>query len=983
MRLSSIVLGILAPLLGAQAPLAQSVYPTRLNDPQAVYLEPGRGGAVGDGKADDTDAVQHAIDTVESTSRQGIVFLAAGRYRLSHTVYVWPGVRLIGYGAQRPVLTLGAETPGFAAAPAYMLFFAGARLSPNGQSGFRRRPTTPFPGTVPAALVVDANPGTFYSAISNVDLEISDGNPGAVGVRSHYAQHCFLSHMNFRIGSGFAGIDEAGNLADDLHFEGGEYGIRTGKPSPGWQFTLLDSSFTGQRKAAIREHEAGLTLVHSTIRDVPAGISIDEGYAEELWIEDSEFRNVRGPAITISNENNARTEINVRDVRCSEVPVFATFRESGRTLRGPARDYRVATLSHGLTLKDLHDEGSIKTTFDAGAVTASPAAARLPPAPILREPSPSEPWANLRDLGAIGDGKHDDTAAVQAALRAHKILYVPSGRYRLTATVQLQPDTVLFGLHPSTTEFVLDDESPNFNGPGAPVPMLLAPPSGTTSVSGIGLFAGGSNTRATALLWQAGEHSQVNDVRFLGGHGTNNADGTRMNPYNANHSGDPDPRRRWDSQYPSLWVLHGGGTFADIWTPDTLAQAGMMVSDTETPGHVYELSSEHHVRNEVELNHAAHWEILALQTEEEWGESGHAVPLSVQSSRDILFANFHSYRVVGSHDTLPEAVQVRNSEGIRFRNLHIDSDSEVSVNNGVADAGSGAAERFRELSNLDVDSAPLGTSAQAADEVERVAGGFYNISGAAVDASGRVLFVDPKLQQIYRWSPVTKGTELLRDAPLSATNLAVDRSGNVLVVAYEGDGTVYSFNPDGPPNQLQKLEPQPATVHAEATAWLPNDHWNLAQYKADPKSMHKAFQYVSPDGSAYLPAGADFVRGELYYGTKMSDVLRSFALAPTSSGKSFYLTEEEENKTWVAKVGTDGSLTDLHVFAERGGEGVATDAAGNVYLAAGEVFEYSPEGKLLRTLHVPERPITLVFGGPDCRTLFILARTSLYAWQSR
>ncbi len=40
--------------------------------------------------------------------------------------------------------------------------------------------------------------------MSNVDFEIGDGNPGAVGIRFHIAQHCFLTHMNFHIGSGMA-----------------------------------------------------------------------------------------------------------------------------------------------------------------------------------------------------------------------------------------------------------------------------------------------------------------------------------------------------------------------------------------------------------------------------------------------------------------------------------------------------------------------------------------------------------------------------------------------------------------------------------------------------------------------------------------------------------------------------------------------------------------------------------------------------------
>ena len=38
---------------------------------------------------------------------------------------------------------------------------------------------------------------------------------------------------------------------------------------------------------------------------------------------------------------------------------------------------------------------------------------------------------------------------------------------------------------------------------------------------------------------------------------------------------------------------------------------------------------------------------------------------------------------------------------------------------------------------------------------------------------------------------------------------------------------------------------------------------------------------------------------------------------------------------------------------------------------------------LIETVEVPERPLQLVLGGPDRKTLFIPARTSLYAVQLR
>ncbi len=133
--------------------------------------------------------------------------------------------------------------------------------------------------------------------MSNIDIEINDGNPGAVGIRGRYAQHGYLSHMDFNLGSALAGIHDGGNVAIDLHFHGGQYGIWTRKPSPGWQFTVMDSTFDGQTQAAIREHEAGLTLIRPQFKNVPTAISIDEQYADELWIKDGRFENISGPRL--------------------------------------------------------------------------------------------------------------------------------------------------------------------------------------------------------------------------------------------------------------------------------------------------------------------------------------------------------------------------------------------------------------------------------------------------------------------------------------------------------------------------------------------------------------------------------------------------------------------------------------------------------------------------------------------------------------
>src|ERR1035437_5035510 len=186
---------ILAVVVQAAAPLwAASYYTVRLDDPKAVYLTPDSFGVRADGAADDSDGIQKAIDRVQETTGQGVVFLPDARYRLTRTINVWPGIRLIGSGAKRPVLVLAANTPGYQdnGAENYLIFFAGSRGGGRGGRGGTPPPGASGRGAPPNGRPSDAGAGTFYSAMSNVDLEIGDGNAGAVGVRGLYAQHSFL-----------------------------------------------------------------------------------------------------------------------------------------------------------------------------------------------------------------------------------------------------------------------------------------------------------------------------------------------------------------------------------------------------------------------------------------------------------------------------------------------------------------------------------------------------------------------------------------------------------------------------------------------------------------------------------------------------------------------------------------------------------------------------------------------------------------------
>ncbi|WP_227470387.1 glycosyl hydrolase family 28-related protein [Massilia sp. YMA4] len=992
------MLATLALLLAATTAAASpSAYQSLPADPRAIVVR-----APSDGKTDASAALQQAIDRAANDGEGGVVFLPSGRYRITRSILIPLAVRVYGIGPTRPVFVLAPRTPGFQQGVANMVIFTGGD-----QYNVGKVPM-PVPGAVPRDRppVRDANSSTFYSALSNVDFEIGDGNPAAAAVRMHTAQHSNLSHIDFHLGSALAGIYQVGNIAYNLRFHGGRYGILSEKTSPAWQFTLLDSSFDGQRDAAIREHEAGLTLVNTTIRDTPVGIEIDRGYGDWLWGKDVRFENVSRAALIVSNENNVYTQVGFDNASARNVPTFVRFRDSGRMLAGAGAAYRVSEFTYGLTLDRLGEPGRFDTRYRTAPASAAGTA------PALRALPPTAEWSNVHRFGARGDGVTDDTAAIQKAIDSSRVVYLPLGFYVVNDTIRLRPDSVLVGLHPGLTQLLLPNGSPAYQGAGAPKALLESARGGDAIVSGIGLATGEVNQRAVALLWRAGERSLVDDVRIQGGHGTRLYDGTRNDPYRKDARFDT--TAHWDRQYPSIWVTdNGGGTFSGIWSPSGYAQAGFYVTNTKTPGRVYELSAEHHVRAEIVLDNVENWEFLAPQTEEEVRDGADAVSLEIRNSRNLLFANYHAYRVTRSIKPMPAAALITNSSDIRFRNVHVNGESGFATcddngcttflraskypyENAIRDVTHGIDVREREFAVLDYTGRqkaappPQGT-------VEKLADGFHSIAGAAVDARGKLYFVDRHWRRIHSWAR-DKGLAVVRDAPLDPVNLAIDASGNVLVLSSFGpQATVYAFRPGAPATEVTMIQPTPVAPRSGAQVAVPVNFWQNGEFRdqLDPRTMAfttlaemfardvalpQSHEYVSPDGSLVLPAYRVLRQGAAdHLGYRWSHGLNAHGFVSAPVGQRVVFTNGSENRTFSGVMGAGGAITELKQVADRGGESAAVDDAGNVYVANGQVFVYGPDGKERGRIDVPERPLQLIFGGADRRTLFILAHHALYA----
>ncbi len=953
-----LVIAVLAPAVQG----SESFYTIRMEDPDAVYLTKDDFPVHSDSAGDDSLALQMAIDKVAASNSGGILYIPEGTYRISKTVYVWSGIRLIGYGKNRPLFLLSRSTPGYQEGEdKYMLFFSGSR----GPDGGSPR---------------DGGAGTFYSAITNIDIRIETGNPAAVGIRFHVAQHSFVSHMDFHLGSARAGLHDIGNEVEDLHFHGGQYGIITARAAPGWPILAIDCTFEGQSKAALKVEQSGLAIVRPSIKDVPVVAEIVPDQSDQLWISDGSFENVSGPAIIISNGKNPRCQVNLENVACRNVPVIAKFRETGKEIPVKSSKYNIDRFSHGLHIESLGVNREIRSSVETRDLDRMPAAV---PSDIPRLPS-QDTWVNVNDLGIRGDGKTDNTAALRKAIAEHSTLFFPMGLYNVSNTLKLRPDTVLIGFHPSRTVINLPDNSPEYQDAGRARSLIEAPGGGKNIISGIGVYTGAVNASAVAIKWMAGAESMVNDVRLHGGHGTRLDTGGR-DWWKS--------RETWNSQAASLWVTEGGGgTFKDIWTPNVFAKSGMLITDTDTGGRLYAMSSEHHVKNEVIIKNASNWHFYALQFEEEREEGPEALPLEIDNSSNITFSNTLFYRVVSCFVPFPNAIKITNSSNIRFRNLHSYSNSRVAFDNSLYAPDFDIQIRDPEYAVLDYSGdappqvpQPASVVLESGAKVEKLADGFLNIAGAAVNSKGELYFTDARRLGIYRWVEDKKKTELVREIPERPMVLAFDKADNLMVIAYEGDGTVLAFKPEKKDSRVQRLLPQPAEPRPGKRAYLPVNRWAWISDKdfIEKETARRPFHYLSPDNTVFIPASDDFKTGATWWRIKVADLIRSFRLAPAVPGRPFYISNEAESNTFAFDVGSDGTLSDARLFAEEGGESLAVDDSGNVYLAAGNIFVFDPSGRIVDTVKTPQRPISIVFGGEDRRTLFITSRDSLYSVRIR
>ena len=264
-----------------------------------------------------------------------------------------------------------------------------------------------------------------------------------------------------------------------------------------------------------------------------------------------------------------------------------------------------------------------------------------------------------------------------------------------------------------------------------------------------------------------------------------------------------------------------------------------------------------------------------------------------------------------------------------------------------------------------------GTVTAPGAEVEKLAGGFGFTEGPAADAQGNIFFTDIPNNRILKWSLDGKLTTF-RENSGGANGLYFDKDGNLL--ACEGGGRrLISINPEGKVTVL-------ADSYQDKKFNSLNDLWidpNGGIYFTDPRYGNRDNMEQDGEHVYYLsPDRKNLIR-------VIDDMVRPNGLIGTPDGKLLYVADHGDRKTFVYTINQDGTLSNKKLFASEGSDGMTIDNEGNVYLTTNAVLVYNPEGQKIETIKVPEWPANVTFGGKDNQTLFITARTSLYAVKMR
>ncbi|MBD0779168.1 SMP-30/gluconolactonase/LRE family protein [Maribacter sp. ANRC-HE7] len=253
-----------------------------------------------------------------------------------------------------------------------------------------------------------------------------------------------------------------------------------------------------------------------------------------------------------------------------------------------------------------------------------------------------------------------------------------------------------------------------------------------------------------------------------------------------------------------------------------------------------------------------------------------------------------------------------------------------------------------------------------------IASAYEFTEGPATDKEGNVYFTDQPNDQIIKWSASDNTLEVFLKPSGRSNGLYFDHDGNLIACADEK-------------NELWRIDKQKnITVlvngfdHKKMNG--PNDLWIDSKggiYLTDPfykrtwwnhettEQESERVYYLSPDKKDLRIVADGFVRPNGIIGTP--------------DGKTLYIADIGDKKTYSYTINEDSSLTDKKLFTAMGSDGMTLDNQGNVYLTGDGVTVFNVEGEQIQHIPINQKwTANVTFGGKDKNKLFITAMNSVY-----
>jgi gluconolactonase len=259
-------------------------------------------------------------------------------------------------------------------------------------------------------------------------------------------------------------------------------------------------------------------------------------------------------------------------------------------------------------------------------------------------------------------------------------------------------------------------------------------------------------------------------------------------------------------------------------------------------------------------------------------------------------------------------------------------------------------------------------------EAERLATGFVFTEGPLWHPEGFYYFVDVRASMLYRITPGSPH-EVVREKTGGGNGTTFDLEGRLVLC--EGDNRRVSRR--GADSRFEVLvdrfegkrlnRPNDVVCKSDGAIYFTDP--GLRVPFAEREVPHAGVYRVDPDGAVSLIADFEYPNGLAF-----SPDERRLYVATTRWAQ--YIHELE--------LDAHGRMVRRRIFADMSSDetdgvpdGMKVDVEGRVYCTGpGGTWVFTPDGARLGIIRTPEVPANLAFGGPDLRTLFLTARSSVY-----